>query len=73
MSLWLLQQQWVLRGRSAASRLLRALPGAEGMCVWVDREGTDCPQVTSLQPLILAVNLEDLPNFAEVTIGFLAR
>lgn len=43
------------------------------MCVWVDREGTDCSQVTSLQPLILAVNLEDLPNFAEVTIGFLVR
>lgn len=34
---------------------------------------TDCPQVTSLQALILAVNLKELPNLAEETAAFLAR
>lgn len=50
-------------------RLLRTLPGAEGVCFGV----TDCPQVTSLQALILAVNLKELPNLAEETAAFLAR
>ena len=50
-------------------RLLRVLPGAEGVCSGV----TDCPQVTSLQAPVLAVNLEELPNLAEVTAAFLAR
>lgn len=50
-------------------RLLRTLPGAEAVCFGV----TDWPQVTSLQALILAVNLEELPNLAEVATAFLAR
>lgn len=69
MSLGLLPRAWVRRGRSAVRRLLRTLPRAEGVCFGV----TDCPQVTSLQALILAVNLEELPNLAEVTAAFLAR
>lgn len=55
--------------RSAVRRLLRPLPGAEGACFGI----TDCPQVTSHQALILAVNLEELPNLAEVVAAFLAR
>lgn len=69
MSLRLLPRPWVRRGRSAVGRLLRVLPGAEGVCSGV----TDCPQVTSLQAPVLAVNLEELPNLAEVTAAFLAR
>lgn len=38
----------------------------------LDSKGTDCPHVMSLQPLILALNLEQLPSFAEATDGSLA-
>lgn len=69
MSLRLLPQPWVRRGGSAVRRLLRTLPGAEGVCFGV----TDWPQVTSLQALILAVNLEELPNLAEAATAFMAR
>lgn len=54
--------------RGGSSGLCQELKGVGG-CVWgVNSEGTDCPHVTSLQPLILALNLEQLPNFAEATV-----